>query len=166
MPRPMIRRTFASLLVLGALVASPTGVSPLLAQDVYEEVVFRVTLEGPVPPAHTFAVRRGCEEQTCVTEEIVIVCSPPHEFYDYEICAATTYEFTSMIAAGQTLQYSLLRWTTPDLSHTDDQPDEYLHGSWTVREGRQVISLGYDYPAPGDGNTGGDALPDTAMPAP
>lgn len=162
----MIRRTFASLLVLGALVALPTTVSPVLAQDDYEEVVFRVTLEGPVPPAHTFAVRRQCEEQTCVTEDIVIVCSPPVDFYDYETCTATTYEFTSMIAAGQTLQYSLLRWTTPDLSGTDDQPEEYLNGSWTVREGRQIISLGYNYPAPGNRNAGVVALPDTSMPAP
>lgn len=44
-----------------------------------EEVVFRVTLQGPVDPSHTFGVERHCAEEICVTEDIVIVCSPPDE---------------------------------------------------------------------------------------
>lgn len=80
---------------------------------------------------------------------------------------ATTYEFTSEIRAGLTVNYALLRWTTPDLRHSDDQPEEHLHGSWVVREGRQVISLGYVYPGGTPSQPGaGPVLPDTALPSP
>lgn len=144
-----------------AITAIPTAG---LAGDDYEEVVFRVTLEGPVNPSHTFAVERQCAEQICVTEDIVIVCSPPNAYYDYPVCSATTYEFTSTIRAGLTVEYALLRWTTPDLSQ---RPEEYLHGTWVVREGSQTISLGYVYPgaAPSEPSSG-PVLPDTALPQP
>ena len=156
---------FVLLFIAAMLVAAVPATS--VAGEEYEEVVFRVTLEGPVNPTHTFAVRRGCQEETCVTEDIVIVCSPPNDNYDWPTCSATTYEFTSQIRAGLTVEYALLRWTTPDLRHTDDHPEEHLHGSWVVREGRQVISLGFVYPGPGTpAQPTQPALPDTALPAP
>lgn len=153
-----VRRASAVLIILGSLAAS-LSVSPVLALD-WEEVVFRVTIEGPVPAAHTFGVKRQCES-TCVTDSIVILCSPPseHRQPNVETCAARTYESITLVAAGQTLSYALVRWTTPDLTHTATQPQEYLHGTWVVQPGRQVLSLGYAYPVAG-------GLPNTAMATP
>jgi hypothetical protein len=156
---------FMAAVLFGALPATAGGGE---VTEGYEEVVFRVTLQGPVDPSHTFGVERQCAEEICVTEDIVIVCSPPNETYDWPTCSATAYEFTSQIRAGLTVEYALLRWTTPDLHHTGDQPEERLHGSWVVQEGRQVISLGYVYPSAATPSqpTGGAALPDTAIEPP
>lgn len=149
------------------LVAAVPATSVAGEATEYEEVVFRVSLEGTVNPTHTFAVQRECQEEICVTEDVVIVCSPPNDNYDWPTCSATAYEFTSQIRAGLTVEYALVRWTTPDLRHTDDQPEEHLHGSWVVREGRQVISLGYAYPGGTPSQpSASPALPDTAMPPP
>lgn len=152
---------FVLLFIAAMLVAAIPATSLAGEAEEYEEVVFRVTLEGPVNPMHTFAVQRECPEEICVTEAILLVCSPPDDSHRLPACSATTYEFTSTIRAGLTVEYALLRWSTTDLSHTDDQPEEHLHGSLVVREGRQVISLGYVYP----GGTPAPALPDTAVPA-
>ncbi len=152
---------FVVLFIAAMLVAAIPATSIAGEAEEYEEVVFRVTLEGPVDPSHTFAVRRSCAEEICVTEDIFIVCSPPDANYDWQTCSATTYEFTSRIRAGLTVEYALLQWSTTDLSHANDQPEEHLHGSLVVREGRQVISLGYVYP----GGTPAPAVPDTAVPA-
>ncbi len=161
MPRPTFRNVVVPLLVVGTLVTSTVGVSPVVAQDEYEEVVFRVTLEGPVPPTHTFAVYRECTGPSCVIDSATVLCSPPNEVYDYEPCTETSYEFTLMIEAGRTIEYHLIR---SDLS--SEAAEEYLHASWAVRDGRQVISLGYVYPSPGNDVAGGGLLPDTAMTAP
>jgi len=152
------------LVFIAAMLVAAIPATGAAGEAEYEEVVFRVTLEGPVDPSHTFAVRRACAEEICVTEDIFIVCSPPDANYDWQTCSATTYEFTSRIRSGLTVEYALLRWTR-DLSHTNDQPEEHLHGSWVVREGRQVISLGYAYPSRTPSQpTAGPVLPDTALP--
>ncbi len=130
------------------------------------EVVFRVTLEGPVPPTHTFGIRCDIVEGYCFGEVIELVCTPPSDspFDDsLEPCAPGTYEVVmGSRPVGSTIDYALLRWTSTDLAHTDDQPEEHIPGSWTVREGRQVISLGYVYP----GTAPSPVLPDTAIAAP
>ncbi len=164
MPRPTFRNIVVPLLVVGTLVTPTVGVSPVVAQDDDEEVVFRVTLEGPVSPTHTFAVHRECTGPSCVIDSATVLCSPPDEVYDYEPCTETNHEFTLMIEAGRTIEYHLIRWTTADLS--SEAAEEYLHASWTVRDGRQVISLGYVYPSPANDVAGGGLLPDTAMTAP
>jgi hypothetical protein len=152
------------------LVAATVCVPSVQAGTEPSEVVFRLTLEGPVPRTHTFAILCGTIEPEAQNpcfgpETIWVVCTPPtaSPFDDaLEPCAAGTYEVVvSGAGAGQTVEYSMLRWTTADLSHTDEMPEEHLAGSLTVRQGRQVVSLGFVYP-------GGEAptLPDTAMPAP
>jgi len=120
----------------------------------YEDVVFRVTLSGPVSAADTFGVAIECSKP-CVTEDIWLVCTPPADFYVLPVCGEGTFEFTAQIEAGLVLDYALVRWTG------DGPLRRHLHGSIVVHEGRQVISLGYVYP-------GGEApgLPDTAVPAP
>ena len=146
-------------LILPALLAAlaATLVTPALAVDAgtdYEAVTFRVTLEGKVDPGHTFAVRQACEEEQCVTEDFVVVCAPPDPSYDWPSCSARSFEYTVQVRAGLTLEFALLRWTTPS---TQDQPDAHLAGSWVVQDGAQSISLGYVYPSL-------NTLPDTAMP--
>ena len=159
----MARRTlsgFTRACLAAALVVPVIAVSPTSAGSEPGQVVFRITLEGPVPANHTFALECGAADLPCGgPETIVIVCSPPNAIYDYETCEPTTYEVGALIPAGRTIEYTLLRWTSLDLAHTDDQPEEHLPGTWTVRGGRQVISLTFDYSATGVT----PALPDTAM---
>ena len=166
----MVRTLKAAVLggtVAALLIAPMVGVPPTLAGSDRGEVVFRLTLEGPVPPTHTFAIECGPTsggENACFSvESIVVVCSPPDPTYDYEPCEARTYELVATPPVGQTIEYTLLRWTTPDLAHTEDQPEQHLAGTWTVHEGRQVISLGFVYP--GGSGPSAPMLPDTAMPA-
>jgi hypothetical protein len=131
--------------------------TPALAVDGfegYEAVTIRVTLEGPVDPMHTFAVRQACAEEQCVTEDFVILCAPPPNAFGWLACSADTYEYTVMVRAGLTFEYALLRWTAES---TQDEPEEHLEGSLLVREGAQTISLGYVYPS-------AVTLPDTALP--
>lgn len=156
--------------VSALLVAATVSVPTVQAGTEPSEVVFRLTLEGPVPRTHTFSIQCGTVDPDAQNpcfggHSIRTVCTPPSDspFDDaLEPCAAGTYEVVVGVAdEGQTIEYLLLRWTTTDLSHTDEMPEEHLAGSLTVREGRQVISLGFVYP-------GGEAptLPDTAMHAP
>jgi len=146
--------------LVAALVVPAIAVSPASAGSETGQVVFHLTLEGPVPASHTFAIECGAAPDPCGgPESSVIVCSPPNAIYDYESCEPTTYEVGALIPVGRTIEYTLLRWTTPDLAHTDDQPEEHLPGSWTVHGGRQVISLTFDYSA----TSVTPVLPDTAM---
>lgn len=149
---------FVALFIASMLVAAIPATS--LAGEEYEEILFRVTLEGPVDPSHAFSIRRSCREEPCVTQDIIELCGPPSESTNVPTCSARTYELTSEIRAGLTIDYALLR-TTP----TSDVPEEHLNGSIVVQEGRQVISLGYVYP---DGSTrqpgASPVLPDTALP--
>ena len=158
---PRVIARCVGALLLTVTVAAP----PAQAGSETGEVIFRLTLEGPVPPTHTFAIECGPSsggENPCFSvESILIVCSPPTETYNYEPCKAATYEVLSTPPVGQEIDYLLLRWTTPDLAHTNDQPEERLAGSWTVRDGRQVISLGFVYPG-----VGSPTLPDTAIARP
>lgn len=162
----MARRTlsgFTRACLAAALVVPVIAVSPASAGSETGEVVFRLTLEGPVPARHTFAIECGVAPDPCFgPETITVVCSPPGATYDYESCETTTYEVVALVAAGRTLEYTLLRWTTSDLTHTDEQPEEHLPGSWSVHEGRQVISLTFDYAATSVTPT----VPDTAMSSP
>jgi hypothetical protein len=153
------------------VLASLSTGSPAVAGSSTGEVVIRVTLEGSVPPTHSFAVRCGAvdpgRELPCFgPEDIVTLCTQPTAGNPFDDrlapCAATTYEVVRRLDAGQTLEYALLRWTTPDLAWADGQPEEHLRGSWRVTAGRQVISLGFVYPD--DAEPAG--LPDTAIPAP
>jgi hypothetical protein len=164
-------RTSRSAWILGgclsAALLTTTMVAPS-AQAGTEEgrVVFRVTLQGPVSAAHTFGIRcfpgsTGNPSPCFGVEDIVIVCSPPNKHYDYEPCEPTTYEVVAHAPLGSEITYELLRWTSLDLAHTDDQPEEHLGGSWTVHTGRQVVSLGFLY----DGGPPA-ALANTALPSP
>ena len=145
--------------VVSALVAAAVTAVPVSSGEAgggeTGDVVFRVTLEGPVDPSHTFTVSRTCVEERCAIEDAEFVCSPPNVGTG-GTCASGTYEFTAQIEVGLTLEYALKRWTDPA-----GQPQEFLHGSWVVHQGRQVISLGFDYSPGGD-----QPLPDTAMRAP
>jgi hypothetical protein len=125
-----------------------------------------------VPPTHTFAIRCDIVEVDpeaqgyCFGEVIELLCTTPTDspFDDALVpCASRTYEVVmGSRLVGSTIDYALLRWTSTDLAHTDDQPEEHIPGSWTVREGRQVISLGFVYP----GAALAPVLPNTAMAAP
>ena len=158
----MARRNLAALVrsgLVAVLVVPVIVVSSARAGSETGEVVFRITLEGAVPATHTFALECGATSNPCFGPEgIWVVCSPPNAIYDYDVCGATTYEVVRQIPIER-IDYARLRWTTPDLAHTDDQPEEHLPGSWTVHAGRQVISLTFDYSA----TSVTPVLPDTAM---
>lgn len=168
MARPhLIRLLCASLAVL---LTAPfmAGSSPTAGSE-HGEVVFRLTLEGPVPATHSFAISCGSidpgAEFPCFGETISIACISPENaspFHASDACTARTYEVIGQVPAGQTIEYALLHWTTSDLSHTAEQPEVHLAGSWQVHEGRQLISLGYVYP----GGTDARVLSDTAMKTP
>ncbi len=162
MIRHLVVRLVRAVVVV-ALVVPIAGVAPASAEPERGYVVVRLTLEGPVPPTHTFAIRCVAIDEPqnpCFSpESIVIACSPPHITYDYKPCRATTYEFLAGPFVGQTIEYEVLRWTTPD--HSGDASEVHLPGSLTVHGGRQVISLTFDYSlAPA-----APVLPDTAMPS-
>lgn len=128
-----------------------------LPQPEYEEVVFRVTLSGPVPAGEVFGVAIECSKP-CVVEDVWLVCGRPDETYILPLCAEGEFGFTAEIQAGLVLYYALARKPTDSSGSVWER---HLEGSIVVREGRQTISLGYVYP-------GGEApaLPDTAMPQP
>lgn len=120
----------------------------------YEEVIFRVTLSGPVAADDSFGVALECD-RPCVTEDVWMVCGPPSDTSVLPVCDEGSFEFTAEIGAGLALDYALVRWPAPD----GTTREEHIPGSIVVQEGRQTISLGYVYPS------GAPALPDTAMPA-
>lgn len=138
-----------------ALFTSPVSAGELGPEyEGYEQVTFRVTLSGPVNPEHTFAVRQGCVEEICATEDIVIVCRPPSDVSGgLPPCSATNYEYSIHPRAGLTVEYALLRYTGPS---GPDGFEVHLEGEWVVQPGTQTISLGYVYP-------GVSPLPDTAL---
>ncbi len=136
-----------------------TVTDPVPPSD-YEEVVFRVTLSGLVPAGDRIGVAIECD-RPCITEDFWLVCGPPSDTYILPVCDEGTFEFTAEIEAGRVLDYALVRLSGPDYS----TGERHLPGSIVVQEGRQTISLGYDYsgtPAP----TAAPALPDTATTQP
>jgi len=143
-------------LLLAPLIAAPSAT----AGTATGEVVFRLTLQGPVDPADAFKLVVDCRDHHYCGEVGNFVCAPPRS--DTFVCEAKTYEVVLDIAP-QSIDYAL--YITHDLVSFDGQkPDEdlLLSGSWDVHDGRQVISLGYHY-------SGGEpaappALPDTALP--
>jgi hypothetical protein len=151
-------------LVIGLALVAIAVPSPMLAGvGATGTLVFRVRLEGPVPATHSFGVLHECGDQGCFTDRIGMACSPPPvgPGFTHPTCMARTYELVYELEVGSQVAYSLVRWTDADLG---TQPEELLPGSWTVQEGRQVISLGYVYPSTGTGSgPGGSTLPDTAV---
>ena len=148
-----MRRVIGVSLSIVMLVAPGTATA---GEPGYEDVVFRVTLSGPVPAADPFGVAIECN-LPCVTEDYWLVCGPPDETYILPTCDEATYEFTAHIEAGLVLEYALARWP----GGFSGPLEEHLHGSFVVQKGRQVITLGYEYPGAET-----PALPDTAMPLP
>jgi len=143
----------ATVLILFGLLAAP-----VVAQEDEGRVTFRVTLEGPVDPTHSFAVQR--EYSNAINSAQMVCGIPSPSEPQLPLCSATTYEFSVGVPAGETIEYELVRWPTSDLS--SDAAERYLRGEWEVQGGRiRTISLGYVYP---DENGAGDnTLPDTAM---
>lgn len=142
-----------SLAVVAALVVAGTSATPSLGgvddDGGFGTVAFQLTLEGAVEPVDSFAMTRDA----LAPDDIQILCSGHLEAYP--VCEATTYESSVTLPVGTVVQYSVLRWTTGDIT-TGGQV--YLRGSVTVTSAAQVISLGYVYDHAG--------LPDTAVPAP
>ena len=135
-----MRRVIGVSLSIVMLVAPGTATA---GEPGYEDVVFRVTLSGPVPAADPFGVAIECN-LPCVTEEYWLVCGPPAETY-----RAHRGRPRPRVRLG-----TLARGFSGPL-------EEHLHGSFVVQKGRQVITLGYEYPGAET-----PALPDTAMPLP
>jgi hypothetical protein len=113
-------------------------------------------LSGPVSDQDAFGVLAQCDPR-CSTAEGFYVCSPPNLNFVGPECTAGTFEGQMLARVGERIEYALLR--IPNFSGTGAEEVAMLHGSWVVREGRQVISLGYVYPDP----RSAPALPDTAM---
>ena len=156
--RGPLMRACAVALVLAPVISVSSAVA---GTDEPGEVVFRVTLEGPVDPGNTFGVRREYADGCCVVDPIEMVCGIPNPSTPLlPLCSTRTYEFVWEAEVGATIEYELVRWSTADLS--SDAAEYYLAGDWTVHEGRQVISLGYVYPG---GAPTAPALPDTALSA-
>ena len=120
------------------------------------EVVFELTIQGPMPDDEGFLLDVECEGD-------VPLCDPPGNY----ICVAEPIidtppcgdPPTTVVASGelapQAITWRLFRVTGLPI------PEEMtlvLSGSWTVHPDRQVLSLGYVYPDPG-----APALPDTSM---
>jgi hypothetical protein len=146
--------------LLAATIAAP----PAQAGTEGGEVVFRLTLEGPVGTDEGFYIDVRCDGgEFCngADEPRYVYFCATAEIADAAICRGEddTFEFSADIPP-QGITYELYRQT--EISRTDmHRSGVVLSGSWQVHEGRQVISLTYVYP-------GGAAptLPDTAMMAP
>jgi hypothetical protein len=162
-PAPLVG--LAAALILGGLMFM--AVSPVIAGGQQTgEVTFRLTLEGPVPDDEGFYIDVRCDGgEFCEGADeprYVYFCATP-DVADAAICIGdtNTFQFTAGIPT-QRITYDLYRET--EISRTDEQRSAVvLSGSWEVRAGEQVISLGYVYPG---GTNGPGVLPDTAMPAP
>ena len=130
------------------------------------EVVFRVTLSGPVDPDDAFVIWSRCPDEWCQTQVIaggpierpVVACG--RGLADQVTCAATTYEWTVDLDPG-TLEYRFER--TRDLPG-DNEVQVLDTGEWEVHGGRQVLTFEYVYPS--QSSKGGVTLPDTALPTP
>lgn len=151
-----------------AAVLLVTGIAPVAAQEAGSDtgdVVFRVTLRGPVDPDDAFLVWSVCPDEWCQVEVVeggpiqrpVIACGPPDIIADAVMCSEKTYEWTVELIPG-TLEYRFERQR--DVPGDDER--QLLHtGTWEVHSGRQVLSFVFEYP--GGAPT---TLPDTAVPAP
>ena len=139
-----------------ALVLSFMATSAATAGTQTGELVFEVTLSGPVPEGETFAVSRFCPTgPDCFDESIVIVCSP--DAFSHEPCTATTYVLAaSPVEVGRTVEYGLWRTARDDL-----HAEQRLRGTWEMQPGRQVIRLGFAFPEPVEPTV--PVLPDTAL---
>ncbi len=163
---PPIARILSALRVVLATILVLGVVTPAAAEEIGTttgEVVFRVTLTGPVDSDDAFVIWSQCPDEWCQTQVIaggprehpVIACG--QGLADQVTCSATTYEWTVELVPG-TLEYRFERF-----SALTDQDPQILHtGTWEVHLGRQVLSLGYTYPS----TSGAGQLPDTALPAP
>ncbi|MGH2417831.1 MAG: hypothetical protein ACRDFY_05810 [Candidatus Limnocylindria bacterium] len=144
-----------------------TGIVPVAAQQTgtdQGEVIFRVTLRGPVDADDAFVIWSVCPDEFCQTQVVaggpieapVIACGPPVEIADAVVCSERTYEWTVDLSPG-TLEYRFERQR--DVPGDDER--QLLHtGTWEVHSGRQVLTFVYEYPG------GAATLPNTAVPAP
>jgi hypothetical protein len=146
--------------IAGALLLVPLLAVPIASAGTDSgEVIFRLTLEGPVDPDDGFFLDVRCDGgDFCEDGEprSVFFCG---EVADFEVCQAKTYEFT-VAMPPQTIEYYLNR--VPEVATSGSEPVVVLSGTLEVGQGRHTVSLRYTYvgaaPAP--------ALPNTAMAAP
>ena len=86
----LLRACVAALILAPVLSVS----SAVAGTDRTGEVVFRVTLEGPVDPGDTFGVRREYVDGCCVVDPIEMVCGNANPSTpQLPLCSARTYEF-------------------------------------------------------------------------
>jgi hypothetical protein len=143
--------------VIGALLLVPLlGVPFATAGTASGEVVFQLTLEGPVHPDDGFFLDVRCDGgDFCEGGEprSVFFCG---EVADSEICEVRTYEFR-VAMPPQTIEYHLNR--VPEVAMSGSEPVVVLSRMQEVSEGRQTFSLTYVYP----GGAPAPALPDTRV---
>jgi hypothetical protein len=134
----LVRAALAAALALSALATSPAAAG-IETGDLF----FEVTLSGPIPEGETFAVSRFCRTgPDCFDETIVVVCSP--DALSHEPCTARKYVVpASSVEVGRVVEYGLWRTGRDDL-HSEQR----LQGTWEMVPGRQVIRLGFAFPAP------------------
>jgi hypothetical protein len=159
-----------ALLLLSAafgLVMLSAMPSPALAGTDKGEVVFRVTLTGPVDPDDHFIIHLRCPDEWCQPPKIpgmptpedyekpVVVCG--RNLADQPICSARTYEWTLELIPG-TLHYRFEREPDGANDPTGSGASQTLvEGSWQVHSGRQVLTFEYVYPS------ASSQLPNTAV---
>jgi hypothetical protein len=151
--------------VVAALAAVLIGAAPQPATGGGStgEVIFRLTIEGPMPADDGFLLDVECDGD-------IPLCDPPGNF----ICVAepiidtpscgrppgtvgpTTVEMRGELVP-QTIEWRLIR--VSNLPSVDREEEVVLSGSWTVHTGQQVLTLGYVYPDP---SQPAPTLPDTA----
>jgi hypothetical protein len=160
------------LAILGTVLLSPATVR---AQET-GSVVFRLTIEGPVPPDDDFALGRTADP-CCFNDPVHVFCGAGIGT-SAEPCEARTYEIGYEFPVGTVIDYAYRRWPGGNA----DAAETFYSGEVTVQAQEQVIAVTYQYgggggqqtPASGTGTgTGGTpapqptpapAVPDTAMP--
>jgi len=157
----LITRLVRPLLV-ALLVAPMVAIPTALAGTHSGEVTFRLTLEGDVNPADGFFLDVRCDGgDFChgMDEQRTVYLCADEVIVDTVRCEAKSFEFTVEIPT-QAIEYYL--YQAPNVAASEERV-LVLSGSWDVRGGSQLISLGYVYPG-GTAPTPAPILPDTAMP--
>jgi hypothetical protein len=128
--------------------------APVLGGGEVGTVVFRVTLQGPVPAGDAFSVYRVSDPAQWVDSSRP-VCNPPDWSDDpraqQPTCTATTYETSVSGAVGARLDYSLLR----DPAGDPVAFERHQAGSLTIEPGTQVVELIFTYVAQPPAAAGG-----------
>jgi hypothetical protein len=153
-----IRAVLAALvtLLLLAVAAVPTAAG---TED-QEPLVFQLTLSGNVHPDDSFGLERLCVEKdpACafIDSHGIFCVAEPLATAEHPACETGTFTLDYEREAGVTVEYSLVRWTSPPIAGAD--LERHLSDSVTVPDGGITVSLGYDYSLSADT----PALPDTA----